>query len=252
MAERKRRLAVVLFIVVSVLGGYAYEAIQQRNQESVQQPAGVLGVNGELGPSSLNSENTVLARDALRELEVKGRAPKTGYTRSQFGEGWGSAGACDVRNFILRRDLTSVVTKSDTDCTVLSGKLDDPYTGKTIQFQRGANTSDDVQIDHVVALSDAWQKGAQQMEFQARVQFANDALNLLAVDGEANGQKSDSDAASWLPPNKVYRCMYVARQVAVKQKYSLWVTQAEKDAIARVLSTCPDQRLPVVSQPLRV
>ena len=104
MAERKRRLAVVLFIVVSVLGGYAYEAIQQRNQESVQQPAGVLGVNGELGPSSLNSENTVLARDALRELEVKGRAPKTGYTRPQFGEGWGSAGACDVRNFILRRE----------------------------------------------------------------------------------------------------------------------------------------------------
>jgi hypothetical protein len=95
-----------------------------------------------------------------------------------------------------------------------------------------------------VALSDAWQKGAQKLSFASRVQFANDPLNLLAVDGPTNSSKGDSDAATWLPPNKAYRCAYVARQVAVKRKYQLWVTSAERDAIARVLKACPGQKLP--------
>jgi hypothetical protein len=101
-----------------------------------------------------------------------------------------------------------------------------------------------VQIDHVVAVSDAWQKGAQQWSPSKRVQFYNDPLNLLAVDGPTNSAKGDSDAASWLPPQKAYRCAYVARQVAVKSKYGLWVTSAEKTAIATVLSGCPTQQLP--------
>ena len=106
---------------------------------------------------------------------------------------------------------------------------------------RGQGTSELVQIDHVVALSDAWQKGAQQLDPAARERFANDPLNLLAVDGTANRQKSDGDAATWLPPRKGFRCDYVARQVSVKAAYGLWVTAAERDAIARVLATCPDQ-----------
>lgn len=130
------------------------------------------------------------------------------------------------------------------NCTVLSGTLDDPYTGKTITFKRGADTSAAVQIDHVVALGDAWQKGAQQLSAEQRKALANDPLELLAVDGPANQQKSDGDAATWLPSNKLFRCQYVARQVAVKAKYHLWVTQAEHDAIARVLSSCPGQLLP--------
>jgi hypothetical protein len=99
----------------------------------------------------------------------------------------------------------------------------------------------------VVALSDAWQKGAQQLTVEQRYQLANDPLNLLAVDGQANNNKSDADAATWLPPNKNYRCQYIARQIAVKQKYTLWVTTAEHDAMLRVLQGCPDQVLPIVT-----
>jgi hypothetical protein len=105
-------------------------------------------------------------------------------------------------------------------------------------------TSSLVQIDHVVALGDAWQTGAQRLSAEEREQFGNDPLELLAVSGRVNDQKKDSDAASWLPPNRAFRCAYVARQVAVKLRYRLWVTRAEHDAIASVLARCPDQRLP--------
>lgn len=193
--------------------------------------------------SELGDQPAGSATQALNELSVKGRAPKTGYQRSQFGSGWTSIGACDVRNQILHRDMTSVTV--DDQCHVLSGQLDDPYTGKVIQFLRGPETSQSVQVDHVVALSDAWQKGAQQLSFQRRIELANDPLNLLAVDGKANNDKADSDAASWLPPNKSFRCQYVARQIAVKRQYSLWVTVAEKSAMAGVLKACPAQALPV-------
>jgi hypothetical protein len=182
------------------------------------------------------------AMAALDTLEVKGRAPKTGYERDLFGDGWESSAGCDTRNLILRRDLVDTVINSE--CQVVTGVLHDPYTGKTISFTRGETSSQTVQIDHVVALSDAWQKGAQQLTFDQKVAFSNDPLELLAVDGETNQKKGDSDAASWLPPNLPFRCQYVARQIAVKQKYHLWVTAAEKDAMVRVLTTCPEQRLP--------
>src|SRR5690606_28202461 len=126
-------------------------------------------------------------------------------------------------------------------CRVLAGVLADPYTAQSISFVRGQGTSELVQIDHVVALSDAWQKGAQQLSADQRATLANDPLNLLAVDGASNAQKSDGDAATWLPKNKSFRCEYVARQIAVKATYGLWVTQAEHDAIDRVLSACPDE-----------
>jgi uncharacterized protein DUF1524 len=182
------------------------------------------------------------AATALGQLEIKGRAPKTNYSRDQFGDGWTSKLGCDTRNIILHRDLVDVVV--NTECKVISGILHDPYRGKDIQFVRGDTTSDDVQIDHVVALSDAWQTGAQQLTHEERVNLANDPLELLAVDGPANQQKSDGDAATWLPSNKVFRCQYIARQIAVKQKYHLWVKAAEKDVMVRVLVTCPGQKLP--------
>lgn len=191
----------------------------------------------------LAAENTPdFALAALDTLEVKGRAPKTGYTREQFGPGWETISGCDTRNAILRRDLMHVVVNAQ--CQVLSGLLSDPYTGKSIDFQRGAGSSQEVQIDHVVALSDAWQKGAQQLSYERRVALANDPLELLAVDGAANQQKGSGDAATWLPANRAFRCQYIARQIAVKKKYELWVTQAEKDAMVRVLNTCPTYRLP--------
>jgi hypothetical protein len=141
-------------------------------------------------------------------------------------------------------DLAATAYTAGSRCRVASGTLHDPYTGKTIGFVRGNSTSTAVQIDHVVALSDAWQKGAQQLTAAQRTALANDPLNLLAVDGPTNEAKGDGDAATWLPPNRSYRCQYAARQVSVKATYSLWVTQAEHDAIARVLASCPDQQVP--------
>lgn len=193
-------------------------------------------------PINRGSENTSLALSELQKLSIKGRAPKTEYTREQFGSGWTTTGGCDTRNIILHRDMIDSVV--DENCNVIRGTLHDPYTGKTISFIRGASTSGDVQIDHVVALSDAWQKGAQQLTREQRIRLANDPLELLAVDGPANQQKLDGDAATWLPANKPFRCQYVARQIAVKMKYSLWVTEAEKQAMDTVLSACPNQTLP--------
>lgn len=190
----------------------------------------------------------VLAVDALSQLAVKGRAAKTGYTRDQFGQAWSDVdhNGCDTRNDILKRDLTSVVFKAGThECVVLTGTLLDKYSGEQIDFVRGNVTSLAVQIDHVVALSDAWQKGAFKLSKQVRTAFANDPLNLLAVKGSLNSQKGDGDAATWLPPLKSYRCKYVARQIAVKAKYSIWVTAAEKDAMARILAKCPDEKVPL-------
>lgn len=191
------------------------------------------------------------ALSALAALPVKGRAPKTGYSREQFGPAWADVdrNGCDTRNDILRRDLTATPYKPDTrDCLVLTGSLLDPYSGSTIAFTRSDTTSAAIQIDHVVALSDAWQTGAQQLDPARRTALANDPMNLLAVDGRLNTQKSDSDAASWLPPNKSFRCDYVARQVAVKSTYALWLTQAEHDAIAQVLQSCPGELLPIGSE----
>lgn len=191
--------------------------------------------------------------EQLDTLQVKGRAPRTGYSRDEFGHGWldPDGNGCDGRNDILQRDLSNVRT-DDGGCKVLSGTLDDPFTGKTIDFMRGPQTSSDVQIDHVVALSDSWQKGAQQLSEEQRKNFANDPLNLLAVDGPANQQKSDSDAATWLPSNTAFRCEFVAIQTAVKAKYELWVTQAEYDAIHGILRECPDQPVHTTSDELPV
>jgi hypothetical protein len=184
------------------------------------------------------------ALTALSTIPVKGRAPKTGYDRDLFASDWDYSFGCDMRNKILRRDFIEFAFRSDSSRVIATGVLIDPYTGQTINFVRGVGTSSEVQIDHVVAVSDAWQKGAQQLSSAQRYAFYNDPLNLLAVSGSANAQKSDSDAASWLPSNKAYRCAYVARQVAVKISYNLWVTEAEYDAIDRVLRDCPDQALP--------
>jgi Protein of unknown function (DUF1524)/Excalibur calcium-binding domain len=175
---------------------------------------------------------------AAAKLTVKGRAPKTGYTRAQFGQAWFDTdrNGCDTRNDILRRDLKNA-------CKVMAGTLaPDPYTGTTIRFVYGG--ASEVDIDHLVALSDAWQKGAAPWGDGKRLALANDPLNLLAVDSSTNRSKGDGDAATWLPPNKSFRCTYVARQVAVKGKYGLWVTSAERDAMIRVLTTCPSMGLP--------
>lgn len=192
-------------------------------------------------------ETEVSASATLASLPIKGRAPKTGYSRAQFGPTWADVdrNGCDTRNDMLKRDLTEITFKAKTkNCVVLTGVLLDRYSGETINFTRGNISSMEVQIDHVVALSNAWQTGAFKLTVAQRTAFANDPLNLFAVKGRLNSQKGDGDAATWLPPLKSFRCAYVAQQIAVKSKYLLWVTAPEKDAMVRILASCPEQVLP--------
>jgi len=190
--------------------------------------------------------------DALRRLPVREPAPRAGYDRDEFGPRWSDIdhNGCDQRNDVLARDMRRVTYRDATrDCVVTRGRLTDPYTGAEIDFVRGDRTSSQVQIDHVVALSNAWSTGAQALDADARQQLANDPLNLLAVDGRANQSKGDSDASQWLPPNRATHCGYAARQVAVKAKYALWVTPAERRALEGVLVGCADARPTKQAQP---
>ena len=200
-------------------------------------------------PTSVTAaEQPGLATALLATLTVKGRAPKTGYTRDQFGQAWADVdrNGCDTRNDILKRDLTAVIYQAGTrNCVVFSGTLVDRYSGETIDFLRGNITSMEVQIDHVVALSNAWQTGAFKLTADQRKALANDPMNLFAVKGRLNSQKGDGDAATWLPPLKSFRCAYVAQQIAVKAKYSLWVVAPEKAVMLSILAKCPTQKVPV-------
>ncbi|WP_307812255.1 HNH endonuclease family protein [Lacisediminihabitans changchengi] len=205
-------------------------------------PTITVAADGSAAVAIASTDGTKMTTVALlATLPIKGRAPMTGYVRTaQFGAAWLDVdhNGCDTRNDILARDLTSI-TRSGP-CRVMTGELADPYVDQTISFVRGNTTSAFVQIDHVVALGDAWQTGAQQLTQAQRISLANDPLNLLAVDAHSNLQKSDGDAATWLPAKKSFRCDYVTRQVSVKATYGLWVTQAEHDAMARVLDSCAD------------
>ena len=197
-----------------------------------------LSITKQVGPENgLNSEQ---ALEILKQIPIKGRAPKTGYSRSAFGPQWSDVdrNGCDTRNDVLRRDLINIVFREKTrDCVVESGLLVDQFSNSEINFERGQKTSMLVQIDHVVSLSNAWQTGIFQASLKERTAFANDPINLLAVKGSLNSQKGDGDAATWLPPYKPFRCKYVALQINVKAKYGLWVTRAEQEAMVRILSS---------------
>ncbi|MEN9292967.1 MAG: hypothetical protein RL288_763 [Actinomycetota bacterium] len=202
---------------------------QSRTEQSRTEPS-----NLEIGITSQQ------ALEILNQIPVKGRAPKTGYSRAAFGPQWSDVdrNGCDTRNDILKRDLTNLVFREKTrECVIESGILLDPFSNTEINFVRGQRTSMLVQIDHVVSLSNAWQTGIFQSSVKERIAFANDPINLLAVKGSLNSQKGDGDAATWLPPHKPFRCKYVTLQINVKAKYGLWVTRAEQEAMVRILSS---------------
>ncbi len=230
----RRRRAVAVFIIGTIVLVLFAGTMPRLIQESVPSNYTSTSKSDVSQSPQKNQEMASQAIANLDTLEVKGRAPKTGYERSQFGDGWAKVQGCSTRDVILYRDLHDVTL--DGECKVASGVLDDPYTGQTILFSK--TQSDAVQIDHIVPLSNAWQTGAQNLSSIQRKQLANDPLELLAVDGKANQAKGDGDAATWLPKNKSFRCQYITRQIEVKKKYSLWVTQAEKEAMRGVLSSC--------------
>lgn len=244
-----RQLLGVLAIGVLIFGGlFAASHFLPSVKNSLNSyTSGVRSVGGGITGKGISKDASasISSSDAvslLNGLAVKGKAASTGYSREQFGQAWtddndeqfGHNG-CRTREDILARDLSDVINDK---CKVMSGRLEDPYTGRTIQFTRGPQSSAVVQIDHVVALRNAWLTGAQQLTPRQRINLANDPLNLLAVDGPTNEVKGDGDAATWLPPNKSFRCAYVTRQIQVKAKYGLWVTQAEKASMQRVLESC--------------
>jgi hypothetical protein len=250
-ARRRSRQAwlILAAAALAVLGGLAWFFIAGQFA-AVEPPATgpsealVLGGGWMSAVDAVRAVPEGSAAGVLDTLAVKARSARDTYDRSAFGEAWVDVdrNGCDTRNDILRRDLAAVEFVNGSQCQVAGGTFREPYTGRMIGFRRGAETSAAVQIDHVVALGDAWQKGAQQLTAHQREHLANDPLNLIAVDGPANQDKSASDAATWLPPNKAFRCHYVARQISVKAAYHLWVTPAEKEAMKRILGSCPQQQ----------
>ena len=236
MKLKKRRMIAVLFALVGVIiwlvtnpASYEQEYTQAVND----------GADYAAEAVSAENPNAPLASDILEKLEVKGRAPKTDYSREQFYSGWPNIDGCSLRQRIIKREFGESAVLEE--CNVIAGEYDEPYTGEHLKYSNRDEISNGIQIDHVVALSDAWQKGAQNLSSDERYAVATDPLNLLAVDAAANKKKSDGDAATWLPSNKKFRCQYVARQVSVKYKYKLWVTDAEKNAIFKVLENCPKE-----------
>lgn len=190
--------------------------------------------------------------DATNTIKTA-KARPGGYDRERYFGGWASngCGSATTRDTILARDLKGAV--KNPKCQVMSGTLSDPYTGRTIQFRRGRNTSSAVQIDHVVALLDAWESGARDWDQAKRVEYANSPDVLLASDGPANmakGSGLDANGTSlyrsqnsgapdiWMPDNKAYRCDYMAKRATIKSKWGLTMTPREKQQTVSVLSQC--------------
>ena len=193
-------------------------------------------------PVLVTSEALVVAQ----ALPVRGRSASTDYSRDAFGTAWKDVdgNGCDTRNDILQRDFKSAIFKPGTgDCKVVGGTWIDPYSNESYTFSEPPSGA---QIDHVVSLKNAWQMGADQWDDQMRTEFANDPLNLRVTIASLNQQKSDSNAASWLPPYKPGRCDFIATQVAVKAKWQLYVTEAEKEVFITILSKpeCETTQLP--------
>ncbi|MFE7619119.1 HNH endonuclease family protein [Streptomyces sp. NPDC057496] len=190
------------------------------------------------GLAPLTSEaDRAAGRKIIEKVATKGRGPKTGYAREEFGYAWKDSidglalarNGCDTRNDLLARDGKDVKLRSGSDCVVVSMTLKDPYTGSTIDWTKQRPTR--IQIDHVMPLSYDWQMGASRWDRDKRQRIANDPLNLLPVDGPANSAKRDSGPASWLPPYKPIRCSYAVRFAQVSLKYELPVTTADKRAM---------------------
>lgn len=212
---------------------------------TTQSPEISSGANAE---NATNANPSGLALEVLGTLQVRQKDPSNDYSRKLFGDGWLDLDGddCNTRNEILARDLEDVKFRQvrPANCVVQSGVLADEYTGKRIEFRRGSGSSAAVQIDHVVALGNVWRTGGRHLSARQREAVANDPLNLLATDGDTNQDKESDDASKWLPPRAAFHCPYVARQIAVKAKYGLWVTPEESRAMRQVLSSCPQQALP--------
>lgn len=244
---RRRRRALAVVLAALVISAVAGVLIWQEKANQISSPSPTWRAeptSGQAPPPVTPDGRYDLARRQLKALQVRGWDRTSDFKRYQFGQAWSDDvnvefghNGCNTRDDILRRDLKNLVVRPFT-CFAQSGTLNDPYSGVTIDFVRSPETSNAVEIDHVVALADAWYKGARTWDPQRRLDFANDPRNLLAVSPKANFDKAFRDAASWLPPNEAFRCDFVARQIDVKTAYGLWLSAKEKNALTDVLSRC--------------
>lgn len=194
----------------------------------------------EPAPATDGAESSFIA--ALNSLALVNAVEDGGYNRSEdFGNAWTDVdqNGCDTRNDILNRDLTGITYKTPSDsCTVAAGTLNDPYTGQTISFVRGQDTSMAVQIDHIIPLKYAYLHGATAWDQDTREMFANDPENLLAVDGPSNSSKSAKGPENWMPENAGYTCAYAEKFVNVADKYDVSITTNDYDVLYDALLTC--------------
>jgi hypothetical protein len=173
---------------------------------------------------------------------VRTAAAPAAYSRAAFGKGWKDpdGNGCNTGNDVLARDMTAVRTRPG-GCVVLSGRLLDSYIGRTSTI---TSVTKGVTVDFVVSLPSAWQSGAYAWTTSERIAFVNDPANLQTVRAATATRKRSRDASQYLPSAVAYRCTYIARQIGVKYRYELSVTEAERAAMRTVLGTCPRQPLP--------
>lgn len=171
-----------------------------------------------------------------RHVQKSFPMPAAPYNRDRHFGGWlrdDTEESClNTRAKVLIRDSQKDVTLAASGCSVESGEWDDPYTGR-LHFK-----ASDIQIDHLVALKNAYMTGAHEWNFEKRCLYSNymgNAFHLLSVNGRENLKKSDHSPAGYTPPNRAYKCQFVKQWLNVKLIWGLRVTPVERQAIQEVV-----------------
>lgn len=169
----------------------------------------------------------------LKDLRVAEAGSMHGYRPSKFPDDDSDANGCDTRDDVLARDLGDV--HRDGSCTVTSGTLRDPYTGRTVRYRRDHPGT--VRVEHVVPLPVAWRSGASDWDQAERTRFANDADTLVAVAARTARDRGERPPDRWRPARR-YQCAFAQRYVTVAHDYDLTVTKAQHDALDTMLGGC--------------
>ncbi|KIY63887.1 hypothetical protein CYLTODRAFT_359221 [Cylindrobasidium torrendii FP15055 ss-10] len=185
-----------------------------------------------VGRSLPTPVSAATARTYLSELKVATDSNSPAYSRDEFKTWITIEGNCNTREYVLKRDATSITV--DSACTATSGKWTSPYDGVATTL------ASDLDIDHVVPLKEAWISGARSWTAAQRQAFANDVTRpqLVAVTDNLNQSKSDKDPDSWMPPLASFKCTYVRAWVHVKHYYDLTIDTDEKAALTSFLADC--------------
>lgn len=152
-----------------------------------------------------------------------------GYPADLDGDG------CDTRDEVLIADSRVNVVMDSSVCGVAVGEWYSPYDGVLTDDPGG------IQIDHVVALSEAWASGASGWSSVDAVEFANavgGADNLQVASSSSNQSKSDKDPAEWLPENDSAVCWYVTEWSRLKLEWDLSMDELEYGVVSDVLGSC--------------